>query len=86
MPSSYETTQDIDLTDGDDNFNNIPKFNRVAFTNGSPQEELLSNYTQAQEYYFNRKDKQSNFNMSLKVEEEQKVIVNNLDSIIQEAH
>jgi hypothetical protein len=44
MPSSYETTQDFDLTEGDDN---MPKFNRGALTNGSPQEELLSNYTQA---------------------------------------
>ena len=46
MPSSYETSHDFGLTD-EDNFNNITKFNKGALTNGSPQEELLSNYTQA---------------------------------------
>lgn len=36
MPSSYETSQDFGLTDGEDNFNNISKFNKGALTNGSP--------------------------------------------------
>ncbi len=73
--SNNESKINIEITESSNlqpqlrlNFQNKPP---ILFSHGSPMEEILSNYTQQAHDFYNRKDKQSDFNISLKIDQEE---------------